>query len=115
MKEWQEYSKVLKELFGLEYSPVAVSCLSEPLIPAAEKRLRICRAILDAGRGETMQINKDNNACFGAAWHLGFHKIKDKKIEEMVRKFVVEGEKLFCSYDALDNLMKQIDEVPDNS
>ena len=115
MKEWQKYSLVLKELFALEYSPVAISCVSDPIMPATEKRLRICRAVLDAGRGETLQINKDNNACFGAAWHLGFHKIKDKKIEEMVRKFVVEGEKLFCSYDALDNLMKQIDEVPDNS
>lgn len=114
-KDWQEYSQIFKELLGLEYSPVAISCLKESIPAPQDKRLRICRAILDAGRGETLQISKDNNACFGAAWHLGFHKIKDKKTEEMVRKFVVEGEKLFCSYDALDNLMKQMDEVPDNS
>jgi uncharacterized protein (DUF169 family) len=33
----------------------------------------------------------------------------------MVKKFVVEGEKLFSSYQALDNLILQMQEVPDNS
>jgi len=56
-----------------------------------------------------------NNACFGAAWHLGFHKLSDPKVRNMVKKFVVEGEKLFCSYQALDNLLSQMQEAPDNS
>ena len=33
----------------------------------------------------------------------------------MTKKFVVEGEKLFCSYQALDTLISQMDEPPDNS
>jgi uncharacterized protein (DUF169 family) len=33
----------------------------------------------------------------------------------MIKKFVVEGEKLFCSYEALDNLISQMKEVPDNA
>jgi uncharacterized protein (DUF169 family) len=33
----------------------------------------------------------------------------------MVKKFVVEGEKLFCSYQALEKLISQMEEVPDNS
>jgi len=114
-KEWQQHSAVLKELFELDYSPVAVACLKEPLLNDAGKKVRICRAILDAGRGEVIEVSKKNNLCFGASWHLGFHKIKDPKVEGMVRKFVVEGEKLFCSYEALDNLMKQMEEAPDNS
>ena len=114
-KEWQDFSLVLKELLNLEYSPVAISCVKEPVFKAAEKKLRICRAILDAGRGESLQINKENNACFGASWHLGFHKIKDPEVLNMVKQFVVEGEKLFCSYEALDNLVSQMGEVPDNS
>jgi len=115
-KEWQDFSLILKGLLNLEYSPVAVSCIKEPLSSkTSEKKLRICRAILDAGRGQTLQINKENNACFGASWHLGFHRIKDPKVLNMIKKFVVEGEKLFCSYEALDNLVSQMDEVPDNS
>jgi uncharacterized protein (DUF169 family) len=114
-KEWQGYSLILKELLNLDFSPVAVSCLKEPLLPKTEKKLRICRAILDAGRGEVLQIDKTNNACFGASWHLGFHKLSDPKVTDMVKKFVVEGEKLFCSHAALDTLISQMEEVPDNS
>jgi uncharacterized protein (DUF169 family) len=31
-KEWQEYSGIFKELLGLEYSPVALNCLKEPVL-----------------------------------------------------------------------------------
>jgi len=114
-KEWQDYALVLKELLSLDYSPVSVSCLKEPLLKDTEKKVRICRAILDAGKGEVLQIDKTNNACFGASWHLGFNRIKDAKILDMIKKFVVEGEKLFCSYQALDTLLTQMEEPPDNS
>jgi uncharacterized protein (DUF169 family) len=114
-KEWQEYSRILKELLSLDYSPVAVGRFKGAVPQAGNKKARVCRAILDAGRGEIVQIDKANNACFGASWHLGFHQIKDAKTLAMVRKFVVEGEKLFCSYEALDNLMSQMEPPPDHS
>jgi uncharacterized protein (DUF169 family) len=114
-KEWQDYSLLLKELLGLEYSPVAISCLKEPPLESRGKKVRICRAILDAGKGEILQVDSANNACFGASWHLGFQQIKDPKIADMVKKFVVEGEKLFCSYQALDTLLSQMEAAPDNS
>ncbi|OGX18355.1 MAG: hypothetical protein A3K83_06360 [Omnitrophica WOR_2 bacterium RBG_13_44_8b] len=115
-KEWQEYSHTLKALLNLDYSPVALSCLKEPLLKdEGGKRARICRAILDAGKGAIIQVDKGSNACFGAAWHLGFVQIKDPKVAGMIKKFVVEGEKLFCSYQALDNLMSQMEPAPDNA
>lgn len=114
-KEWQQFSLDLKELLSLEYSPVAINCLKGPLLKSSDKKLRICRAILDAGKGQSLQIDKQTNACFGAAWHLGFHKITDKQALEMIKKFVVEGEKLFLSHAALDKLISQMEEVPDNS
>lgn len=113
-KDWQNYALVFKELLGLEYSPVALNCLKGQATAPEAKKSRICRAILEAGKGEVLAISRENNACFGAGWHLGFHHIKDEKILGMIKKFVVEGEKLFCSYEALDNLMAQMDEVPDN-
>lgn len=114
-KEWQKFSFILKDLFNLEYSPVGINLIKQPLSQAPDKKIRVCRAILDAAKGETFKINKENNACFGASWHLGFTKIKDPKIVNMIKKFVVEGEKLFCSYAALDKLMTQMEDVPDNS
>ena len=114
-KVWQNYSLILKELLNLELSPVAVSCLKEPFLKSFDRKLRICRAILDAAGGQILQVAKTNNACFGAGWHLGFHKFKDPKVINMVKQFVVEGEKLFCSYEALDTLLSQMQDVPDNS
>lgn len=114
-KIWQNYSLILKELLGLEYSPVAIALLKEPILSGVEeKKNRICRAISDAGKGKVLQIDKKNNACFGAGWHLGFHKPKDEQVFAMIKKFVVEGEKLFASYEALDKLIAQMGEVPDN-
>ncbi len=114
-KEWQDFSEIFKELLNLEYSPVAVSCLEERSLQGDEKKARICRAILDAGKGATLEISRKNNACFGASWHMGFAQMKDPKIEGMVKKFVVEGEKLFCSYPALDKLISQMTPPPDNT
>jgi uncharacterized protein (DUF169 family) len=113
--EWQTHSEVLRELMDLQYSPVAVARLKEPLLESYDRKLRVCKAILHAGRGETLQISKENNQCFGAAWHMGFHRLKDPKITNMIRKFVVEGEKLFSSYKALDKMVSQMDEIPDSS
>lgn len=114
-KIWQDYALTFKELLELEYSPVALRCAKEPLQNAVKEKTRICRGILDAGLGKVIQIDKSNNACFGAAWHLGFSQIKDPKTIEMLKKFVVEAEKVICSFEALDNLIKQMDNPPDNS
>lgn len=114
-KDWQGYSETLKKLLNLEFSPVAVSCIKGRLLKSSEKKMRVCRAILDAGKGDTLQIDKQNNACFGASWHMGFHRLRDPEDIDMVKKFVVDGEKLFCSYEALDKLTSQMEEVPDNS
>lgn len=70
---------------------------------------------MDVARGETLQISGKNNACFGAAWHMGFRRLNDPEAERAIKKFVVEGEKLFSSYEALDNLIGRMGDVPDNS
>ncbi|MBN3038534.1 MAG: DUF169 domain-containing protein [Candidatus Omnitrophica bacterium] len=114
-KQWQKDALALKEVLKLEMLPVGISIIQSQPVDNQDK-IRICKAFLEAAKGKTIKINKDNNACFGAAWHLGFHKLQEgSKIMQMVRKFVVEGEKLFSSYEALDTLMSQIEDVPDNS
>ncbi|MCM8774688.1 MAG: DUF169 domain-containing protein [Candidatus Omnitrophica bacterium] len=116
MKVWQELSKKLKETLNLELSPIAVGCFNDKLnIIDNDKKIRICRAILDAAKGKSIQISKENNACFGAGWHLGFRKINNPNRENMIKKFVVEGEKLFSSYKALDNLLSGMEELEDRS
>lgn len=114
---WQDYDALFCGLLELRYSPVAVRriALAESGAGCREKKVRICRALLDAAKGQVLCVGKDNNACFGASLHLGFHAVKDKKIMDMVKKFVVEGEKLFSSYEALERLLEGLEEPPDNS
>ena len=114
-KDWQGLSLIFKEVLALELSPVAVRCTKEKEPGGQERKIRICRAIIDAAAGNLQQVCKENNACFGASWHLGFNKISDGKIRDMVRKFIVDGEKLFCSYEALDNLISQMGDLPDRA
>ena len=114
-KEWHEFSNILKRILGLELDPVAINCSKVKAPDSDKSKVRICQAILSAAKGLPQIIDKKNNACLGAAWHLGFIKIRDKKATDMIKKFVVEGEKLFSSYQALDTLISQMEEVPDNS
>lgn len=110
-QKWQGFAETLKQTFGLQLHPVGVRILEKELSELPLKNTRICRGILDAAKGESLQVGKKNNACFGAAWHLGFVQLKDEKIIKMIKNFVVEGEKLFCSYPALDNLISQMTPV----
>jgi uncharacterized protein (DUF169 family) len=115
-KEWQDCGAILMHSLQLALNPVSVSRISQATVPQPpEEKARMCRAFLEAAKGKTLWVNKANNSCFGASWHLGFHKMDDPKIAGMVKKFVVEGEKLFSSYEALDTLMSQMGEVTDNS
>ena len=114
MKKLEEKANLLKNLLALDYSPIAVAFLDKP-IKNEDKKIRVCRGLLDAGKGQILQIDRKNCQCFGASWHLGFRKITDKKVLDMIRKFVVEGEKLFCDYAALDNIIEDMGEILDNS
>jgi len=114
-KEGRDFFLIFKEVFGLESSPVAVNCIKGEVSPISERKIRICKAILNSSKGEVITINRKNNGCFGATWHLGFSKIENPKILNMIKKFVVEGEKLFSSYQSLENLISQMNPVPDNS
>jgi len=115
-KPWQGFSLTLKEVLRLDSSPVGINCIKDGHQDATLEKARICRAFLKAATGEIIKISRSNNACFGAAWHLGFQNIKsNSQLMDLVRKFVVEGEKLFSSYSALDKLIGQMEKTPDNS
>ena len=114
MNREKEKVYLFKEVLGLEDSPVGIEVTEKLDFP--KEKVRICKAIIDVAKEKKkIVLAKENNACFGASWHLGFQKIDNPKTIEMIKKFVVEGEKLFSDYSALDNLLSQMEDVPDNS
>jgi len=114
-KQWQEYSVSLKDVLGLTSSPVAIRCTQQKPPEGQKKRARICKVIFSAAKGEKASVNKDNNACIGAAWYLGLSKADDVELREMVKKYIVEGEKLFSSQKTADHFFEQIGGVSDKS
>ena len=95
--EWKEYAKTLKELLRLKGSPVAVTYSMKPTENAGESKPWVCRALLDARDGQTLCIGKENSGCPGGAWHLGLASRPTGALGKALQKFLVHGEKLFCS------------------
>lgn len=112
--EWKEYGNRLKEVLGLKGSPVAITYSMRPAKEATEAKRWICRALLDARNGKTLCIGKDNSSCPGGSWHLGLTPRPSGDADKALKKFLVHGEKLFCSVAALHRCMTLTSEPPLN-
>jgi uncharacterized protein (DUF169 family) len=96
--EWKEYSEKLKEVLRLKGSPVAVTYTVKPPPDAPKAKSWVCRALLGARDGKTYCITKETSSCPGGTWHLGLGPKPTGDADKALKKFLVHGEKLFCSY-----------------
>jgi uncharacterized protein (DUF169 family) len=94
---WRDYSLKLKEMLALEGSPVAVTYSMTPAAGAETDRQAVCQALLEARSGAIINLTEESCACPGGIWHLGLGPRPSGEGDEIVKKFLVEGEKLFCS------------------
>ena len=102
---WQEWSQTLKDVLGLKGSPVAVSySIDAGLEPSPDKHW-VCGAMRDARDGKTICLTQDNSACPGGTWHLGLGPPPSGERWRALQKFLVHGEKLFCSIAAFHRVM----------
>jgi len=91
--EGQEiYSRRLKEVLGLEKSPVAITFSKKPANKANTERYRVCGAIQAAASGSIINLSKENSSCRGGTTYLGLGPQRER-----VEEFLVYGEKLSCS------------------
>lgn len=102
---WNDYSARLKELLGLEGSPVAVTYSMSPASGAKKGKRMVCRALLDARDGAVVNLSAESSACPGGAWHLGLAPKPSGDQDKFLKRFLVEGEKLFCSIATFNRVM----------
>jgi uncharacterized protein (DUF169 family) len=95
--EWRQYAERLKEVLKLKGSPVAVTYSMKPAAGTAEAKAWACRALLGARDGNTFCLSKDTSSCPGGTWHLGLGPPPTGDAGKALKKFLVHGEKLFCS------------------
>jgi len=94
---WREYSPRLKEVLGLEGSPISVTYSMTPASGGKADRHRVCEALLEVRDGAIINLTKENSACRGGTWHLGLGARPCGEGDKALKRFLVEGEKLFCS------------------
>jgi len=94
---WQGYSKRLREVLGLEGSPIAVSYSMVPASKAKSGKHWVCQALLDVREGAIINLSRESCACPGGTWHLGLGPRPSGEADKALKRFLVEGEKLFCS------------------
>ena len=94
--EWAEYAKRLKEILGLEGSPVAISFSLDPPKKATAKKCRVCNAFLQARDGQTVDLTAESSACPGGTWYLGLGDPPKGERARAHKEFLIDGEKLFC-------------------
>lgn len=95
--DWKDYSSILKDLLGLEGSPVAITYSMKPAEEGDDQRYAVCEALIAAQHGEVINISKDNSGCPGGLWHLGLTPPPKGDMDKLLKEFLVNGEKLFCS------------------
>lgn len=64
---YREWAKILREVLGLRWHPVAVSLIKagEPLpdVPMPEERLRYCQSLMAARRGRSLLMPANRHSC----------------------------------------------------
>ena len=102
--EWKEYAEKLQPVLGLRGSPIAVTYSLEADPRGAEGRCWVCAALQRARDGEILSLNRGNSACSGGTSHLGLGPRPSGEADVALKKFLVQGEKLFCSLAALHRM-----------
>ncbi len=95
--QWQDYAETLKHVLDLKGSPVSITYTDKDFGHLAGGKCMACNAFVRARKGETIVLNRENSSCPGGTWHLGLGPAPQGKPKERLTRFLVEGEKLFCS------------------
>lgn len=109
---WQEYGVRLKEILGLAGSPVSITYSLEAPTNAEHYKVSACKALLDARDGKILNLTKETSACPGGTWHLGLGPKPEGQQADRLKRFLVYGEKLFCSIAVFHRMLAQSMEPP---
>ena len=94
---WKEYSRRLSDVLGLKGFPISVTYSMNPVPDGKEGKHWVCQALLDVRNGAIINLSKETCACPGGISHLGLGPPPSGNADKALKKFLIEGEKLFCS------------------
>lgn len=90
---WNDYARQLKEVLGLDGSPVGVAFSDEPASSGKSQKALACLALYQAAReGATFNITSETCICPGGLTSLGLAAPNPERAAR-VKKFLIHGEK----------------------
>ena len=85
---WQDYARQLKDVLGLDGSPVAVTFSNTPASNGKATKIMACGAFYQAARkGVTFNITAETCACPGGATFLGLAVPSPERAATVQRSF----------------------------
>jgi uncharacterized protein (DUF169 family) len=72
--EWKADADYIRELLGLEGSPIAITFSMSPPSTWVKGKHRVCDALLLARDGNVIDLTASTSACNGGTWHLGLRR-----------------------------------------
>ena len=79
---FKEWSRVLRDVLGLRWHPVAISLVKAgaplPDVPIPEERLRFCQSLMAARRGRSLMMPANRHACPDGTSILGLTPMPEK-------------------------------------
>jgi len=99
--EWKQYSDEIRELLGLEGSPVAITYSMDAAANSVKGKHRVCNVFVKAAECATIDLSAATSACRGGTWQLGLGAPPSGAEDRSLKEFLVNGEKLYCSVAAL--------------
>ncbi len=91
---WHDYAKQLKEVLGLEGSPVGVAFRDQPASAGRNTKAYACTALYQAARkGVTYNLSASTCTCPGGRRSLGLVTGGDAASAARIKRFLIHGEK----------------------
>ena len=95
--QWQDYANTLKHVLDLKGSPVSITYTDKDFDQFVKNKCAACDSFVRVREGETIVLNRGTSACPGGTWHLGLGPAPQGELKEKLARYLVEGERLFCS------------------
>ncbi len=104
--KFEKQASLLKKVLELKKEPLSITFTNEPIYTDYNGKISICKALKEAGEGNSFVINLENSACPGGNWHCGLSEVPAGEPKKRLQNFLTRGEKLYHSIVAFERLIK---------
>lgn len=104
--DFNEQSKILKRVLGLQKEPLSISFTNEEISTGRYEKTFICKVLKLAAEGECFVIDEKMSTCPGGSTYCGFSAEMTGDKKRRLQNFLTKGEKLTNSVVSFERMRK---------